>query len=279
VGIPRRCVIVHAIAALILISISACTAPNIPNSPAPTSPKTPNSPKPFYLGPMFLGYDLGDLPVNPTPEQEVTTGARQLAVLRESDQSLDSNAELLDYFRGIAAALLKGHEREAQFPIVIHVSTAPVVNAFALPGGQVLFYSRIILLADNESEFVSILAHEISHELNRDFVAWWRAYKAERQVYGKGGVLEDSRGEEARADERGARLMYEAGWNPHGMVANLRHLYFLGVRQRRGAPTFYSTHPRDIERIKALEAFIETFPPKPGLIKDSPRFQELKKRL
>jgi hypothetical protein len=47
----------------------------------------------------------------------------------------------------------------------------------------------------------------------------------------------------------------------------------------RGHRVFYSTHPDDLDRIASDEKEIDNLPPKAGLIEDSPRFQELKKKL
>ena len=43
----------------------------------------------------------------------------------------------------------------------------PQINAFALPGGFIGVHTGLILLAQNESELASVLAHEISHVTQR----------------------------------------------------------------------------------------------------------------
>jgi predicted Zn-dependent protease len=51
--------------------------------------------------------------------------------------------------------------------------------------------------------------------------------------------------------------MYDAAWDPMGHVAAMEQLAKRGVALRHGAPTFYSTHPRDPDRIAADKKLIE----------------------
>lgn len=234
--------------------------------------------QPVTLGPMLLGYDLDDLPENPSIDQQIEAGRKQLAVLREDNPTIDSNAEVLEYFNAIVKKLLAASPQPAPFPITVHVSSEPIMNAEAMPGGIILVYENLFDETQTESVLVSVLAHETAHQLHNDFLKFWSDYKNDREVYGKGGVLEQSQGIEAAADRTSAQLMYAAGWNPQGMVDFLKAMHSLGVRARRGEPAFYSTHPRDRERIARMEQFVAGLAPKPGLISDSPEFQALKQK-
>jgi predicted Zn-dependent protease len=242
----------------------------LPNSAAAHQPVT--------LGPMLLGYDLDDLPQNPSIEQQIDAGRRQLAVIREDNPTLDSNSEVVEYFNAIVKKLIAASPQPPPFPISVHVSSEQIMNAEALPGGIIVLYENLFDETQSEAELVSVLAHETAHQFHNDFLKFWSDYKNDRSVYGKDGVLEESQGIEAAADETGARLMYAAGWDPRGMVGLLEAMHSLGVRARRGEPSFRSTHPRDRERIATMEQLISGFPPKAGLISDSPQFQALKQK-
>jgi predicted Zn-dependent protease len=233
---------------------------------------------PVYLGRMYIGSDLADLPENPSIEQQIAAGRKQVGFARGTDNRLDSNSEVFDYFNDIAAKLVAASDQKPLFPIKIHVSSFPVANAHALPGGQIVFYERMFDTADNESQLVSVIAHEIAHELHNDFMVFWHDYKHDADIDGPGGVLEQSVKLEAAADETGARLMYAAGWDPNGMVELLERFHKFGVMARRGRPDYRSSHPDEAMRAKPIEDLIATLPPKEGLIKDSPRFQELKQK-
>ncbi len=233
---------------------------------------------PVYLGRMYLGSDIADLPENPTIAQQIAAGRKQVSYARGTDHGLDSNREVFDYFNDIAAKLIAASEQKPLFPIKIHVSSFPVVNAHALPGGQIVFYEKMFDTADTEAQLVSVIAHEIAHELHNDFMVFWYAYKHDTDVDGPGGALEQSVKLEAAADETGARLMYAAGWDPNGMVELLERFHKFGVMSRHGRPDYRSSHPEEAKRAKPIEDLIATLPPKEGLIRDSPRFQELKQK-
>ena len=233
--------------------------------------------KPVMLDGMLLGYDL-DLPDPPSVEQQIAAGKQQLEFLRQQDQTLDSQGELVDYFNGIVAQLLKNHQPQPPFPILVHVSTVPIVNAEAMPGGQIVVFSNIFGMVDDEGGLVGILAHETSHQLHGDFLKIWHDYKTNREIYGTGGVLEESQQVEQDADLSALRLMYDAGWDPEGHIAAMEQLKRHTILARHGEPTNRSTHPRDPERIEADKKLIATLPPKADLIKDSPRFRELKQK-
>ncbi|WP_299566504.1 M48 family metallopeptidase [uncultured Sulfitobacter sp.] len=56
----------------------------------------------------------------------------------------------------------------AQAPLSIFVLDHEMVNAFALPGGVVVFFRGMIDAAENPNEIAAVLAHEIGHVENRD---------------------------------------------------------------------------------------------------------------
>lgn len=52
----------------------------------------------------------------------------------------------------------------------VHVLDAPVVNALAYPGGDIVVYSGLLDQAESENEVAMILGHEIGHYLNKDHI-------------------------------------------------------------------------------------------------------------
>ncbi|MCT8159298.1 M48 family metallopeptidase [Pseudoruegeria sp. SHC-113] len=66
----------------------------------------------------------------------------------------------------MAARLTDGLEL-AQ-PLSLHVLDDPMVNAFALPGGYVVFFRGMIDAADHPDEIAAVMAHEIGHVVSRD---------------------------------------------------------------------------------------------------------------
>ncbi len=57
---------------------------------------------------------------------------------------------------------------DPHLPLKVRVLDHEMVNAFALPGGQIVIFSGLIDKADNPEEVAGVLAHEIGHVVNRD---------------------------------------------------------------------------------------------------------------
>lgn len=71
------------------------------------------------------------------------------------------------------AALAKIGERlienaDLTYEITLHVIDHDMVNAFAVPGGQIVFSRGLIDMADNPEMVAGVLAHEIGHVESRD---------------------------------------------------------------------------------------------------------------
>ncbi|MGO9606844.1 MAG: M48 family metalloprotease [Candidatus Binataceae bacterium] len=227
------------------------------------------------MGPITPDPDA-DLPVNPSIDQQIAAGQKRILELRESDQTLDGDSALVAYFNDLVKRLIAAQDIKPPYPIVVHVSTAPLLNAYASVGGQIIVYSRIFEEADNEAQLVAILGHELSHEIHDDYAFFWNASQGQEDSYGQGGLLERSRGIETRADLDATRMMYGAGWDPEEQVKMMMRISKMAMVARGNHRIEYSTHPDDQERIEAVKKLIGSFSPKPNLAKDSQSFRDLK---
>ncbi len=161
---------------------------------------------------------------------------------------------------------------DAQWEFVVFDSDQ--LNAFALPGGKVGFYTALIDLAGNDDEIAVVMGHEIAHVTSR--------HGAERQsqamliglggaavgigannskyaeyytlAYGLGstlGSLAYSREHETEADEVGLRFSARAGYDPRAAAAFWRKM---AAKETGGRPPkLLSTHPSSQDRIANLE--------------------------
>ncbi len=59
-------------------------------------------------------------------------------------------------------------EMDLATPLTVHVLDHPMVNAFALPGGYVVFFNGLIDAAERPEEVAAVFAHEIGHVQARD---------------------------------------------------------------------------------------------------------------
>jgi len=148
------------------------------------------------------------------------------------------------------------------------------VNAWAMPGGKIVFYTGILPIAAGETGVAAIMGHEVAHALanhgqQRMSAAYVQqglaiagnvAIKDEQsrnifnQSYGVvsnvGGMLPFSRSHETQADEIGLRLMAIAGYNPDEAAQLWKRMKANSGGQ--SPPEFLSTHPSNDTRIANL---------------------------
>jgi Zn-dependent protease with chaperone function len=58
-------------------------------------------------------------------------------------------------------------QAELPYPLTVRVVKSPIVNAFTLPGGQILLFSELLNFADGPEAVAGVLAHEIGHAQRR----------------------------------------------------------------------------------------------------------------
>ncbi len=216
--------------------------------------------------------ELADLPLNPTPEEQVTFANKELELIKAREPTLDSKHEMVAYFNDIAHRLLEHSPKQPPYKITVHVSSLPVTNAFASMGGTIVVYERLIDASDSESELVMTLAHEVAHQVNNDALARWRGLKEEHAAR-----YYNAEQRERRADEDALRMMHAAGWDPSGAPDRYRRMN-VRLRQPYAGGHGPQGSARSDDRLIELEEIVESLPPKAGLIKDSQRFRELKSR-
>ncbi|WP_424494053.1 M48 family metallopeptidase [Salinimicrobium sp. GXAS 041] len=151
------------------------------------------------------------------------------------------------------------------------------VNAWAMPGGKIAFYTGIMPIAQTETGVAAIMAHEVAHALADHGAQRMSAAQLQQvggavlgaavggrsestqqiigQAYGLGSqygvMLPFSRSHESEADRIGLTLMAMAGYEPEE-AANL----WRRMQQETGGqapPEFLSTHPNPQTRIDNIE--------------------------
>ena len=92
---------------------------------------------------------------------ESTLGAEGQFEICDPDPNSVANRALTRF----GQAALQGSG--SPFDLHIAVVRSDVLNAFALPGGRVYYFSALLDRADNPDEFAGVLAHEIGHVVHR----------------------------------------------------------------------------------------------------------------
>ncbi len=157
---------------------------------------------------------------------------------------------------------------------------SPKVNAWAMPGGKIVFYDGIMDICKNESGVAVVMSHEIAHIIARHGnermsqglltqlggVALTVALKEQPTktqdlfmgAYGLGSqvgvLLPFSRKHELEADKIGLIFMAMAGYNPADAIDFWVRMDKL--QQGQSPPEFLSTHPSHESRINAMKAFL-----------------------
>lgn len=213
-------------------------------------------------------------------EQDVQIGREAAAQVNQQYQVVQ-NSWLQGYIDRIGQRLATTPAAgQSGFPFSFTLLNADEINAFALPGGPTYVFSGLIKAADNEAELAGVLAHEMAHVILRhgtNQVSKATLIQVPAEVAGaaigqstlgqvvqlgmgvglNGLFLSYSREAENQADALGARIMAEAGYNPIEMANFFEKLQ---ARGGPGVPQFLSSHPNPGNRVKAVEAEIQTMP-------------------
>lgn len=198
-------------------------------------------------------------------------------ILKTSKQSTDKvlTARVVNVGKRIVAASAEAKAYSWDF----YVLEDPTINAFALPGGKVFFYTGILKLMANDDQIACVMGHEIAHVLARHGAerisqqqlagfggellsaalkvpakyqsAYQSAYGAAANL---GVILPYSRKHESEADAIGVTLMHKAGYNPNEAV---KFWKTMAAQSSGKTPEFLSTHPSDTRRIEDIQSQIK----------------------
>jgi predicted Zn-dependent protease len=220
----------------------------------------------------------------PSPKQQVQLGQRAASELRRKQHVLPSADWRVQELRAVGSRLLSTVNLSGKpWQFTFDVVDSKEINAFALPGGPVFFYTGLFDKLTSEDELAGVLGHEMTHVLRQH---WAQAYadSQKRDLFlglalifthanstltnlasiGNTVVfdLPFSRKDETQADEGGLNTMVRAGYNPQGMVDVFT---MLGQQSRSSVPAFLRDHPTDASRIRHMHDVISgmhrSFPP------------------
>ena len=184
----------------------------------------------------------------------------------------------------------------SNLPWRFHVVEDDAINAFNVPGGLIYVNTGLIAAADNTAELAGVIAHEISHGVERHGTEQLtRAYglnagaaillgqdpglagQIAAQLAGGSAIAKFSRDAEREADLLGVRYMASAGYNPEGMATMFQKL--ISDRQHRPSSVeqFFSTHPLTEDRIASVRREARKYPTR-GLTTNDGQFASVRAR-
>jgi len=199
--------------------------------------------------------------------------------------------------RLVALAPYNRAEYAWQFKIV----NSAEINAFALPGGYIYVNRAVLEAAENEAQLAGVLAHETGHVVMRhgthiasQAILAQGGMAVLTSIIGQGGdmatqlaqlgiglgvnslMLKYSRSAETQADEVGAYILYQAGYDPHAMG---QFFQIMARKYPQRTVQFFSDHPDSENRIKDLNEQIPHWGPDRTTKKDSSEFEGAKQSL
>lgn len=191
---------------------------------------------------------------------------------RKPDGPLVTSGAKYERLQRIAARILPEARGDWDVPYTVSLVESREVNAFAVPGGPMYFYTGLLDLAESDDEIASVLGHEASHIVRRHSAtqisdaqtkqsilailsAASRNRDADKIATGV-AVLQNikdlgfSRGDESEADAWGFKYLVAAGYKPEAMATFFRKM---GQKSGGGGPEWLSSHPVTTRRVQEAE--------------------------
>ncbi|MBG9999286.1 M48 family metallopeptidase [Pseudoalteromonas sp. NSLLW24] len=230
--------------------------------------------------------DLGTSALQALPlEKEQAIGEVMMMQIRGSSPVI--NDPVLDEYLTTIGRKLVANANDVRFPFSFFWINNSEINAFAFYGGHVGVHTGLIAQADNESQFASVLGHEIAHVTQRHLarriqqqqdnsaltIAGMIAGILATVVAPDAGIaiisasqtqsafsqLTHSRSAEQEADRIGMQTLNNAGFDPRASSEFLTKLA-AQIRYKYKPPAFLLTHPLPESRVSDVRLRAEQFP-------------------
>lgn len=159
----------------------------------------------------------------------------------------------------------------------VTILNSPIVNAFALPSGDLFVTRGLLALANDGSEVAAVMAHEIAHVTAHHAIAREEEERraaviskvaqlvqnkqrgAQVEASAKISIAGFSRLQELEADRMGIQTIAKAGYDPYGASRFLAALgrsvalraSLIGQNASPAKPDILATHPSTPERVEA----------------------------
>ena len=211
----------------------------------------------------------------PSMADQARLGKQAAEQIRQKEKVLPDSDPRVRELRRLGAAVLKTipqkELKDRPFEYTFDVIESKELNAFALPGGPIFFYTGLLDKLKTEDEIVGILAHEIVHVRNQHWASQYAdnlkrklgiivvfsVLNANSDILNAADMLDDilvglsySRKHEIESDTVGYDMMLQTGYHPAGMVDVFKILNAAGGDC---PPEWLSTHPDIRRRIADIE--------------------------
>ena len=222
------------------------------------------------------GYDTATLNTDAAKSysQVISKASSQGAV----DNTSNTAVRVKRVFNRIKPYAVRANTTGVPFDWQITVIRSPELNAWAMPGGKMAFYTGVVeKLKLTDAEIAAIMGHEMTHALSehgkkdagQKILTGLAIQLGGAQLQAKTGLSNDalglisdygldkpfSRSQESEADAGGLRLMAQAGYNPEAAISVWKKMEAANGRSNTLA-TLMSTHPNSGQRIAKIQALL-----------------------
>lgn len=212
------------------------------------------------------------------PSQENELG-EQLSAQIEDEMTMHPDADVQRYIDRLGNRVVRAAKARGEVPEGIEfefhvIDDDKQINAFAIPGGHIYFFSGLLKAAESEAEVAGVMAHEVAHVTERHvaerLVAQYglstlasvalgknpgMLQQLAAQVVGTGVLLKYSRDQETEADATAIPLLVRSGYDPSGLVT-----FFERMAKSSGevpaALQLLQSHPAPSDRVELAKALI-----------------------
>ena len=217
--------------------------------------------------------------VNISPDQEVALGLQSAPQMMQQHGGLYPDQRLQDHVKAVGNRLVRNSvSKRSDYTFDFHLLRDDrVVNAFALPGGQVFITAALYERLENEDQLAGVLGHEVGHVIHRHGAE--RLAKMEltqgltgaavvaagdystaqaAQMIGNVINMKYGRDQELESDDWGVRIMIEAGYNPEELIG-VMDILEQASGGGNGQPEFMSSHPSPENRRDEIRNAVEKY--------------------
>ncbi len=216
--------------------------------------------------------------INISAEQEIALGVNSMPAMVEQYGGLHPDPEGQKFVKQVGQKVVQNSDaRQTPYQYDFHLlADANVVNAFALPGGQVFITAALFNLLQSEDQLAGVFGHEVGHVVARHgaeriakeeltqgltgaAVVASGDYNTAQAAQMIAGLINMSYGrdQELESDDLGVRFMMQAGYNPEALIGVMEILDKAGGGNR--PPEFLSTHPNPENRIQKIKDAIAKY--------------------
>lgn len=224
---------------------------------------------------IFAGVDLavGIAEKHIPPSLEAQLGKISIDS-EKTEKKLEQKSAEYKRVKTIADKLLSNY-KDNPYTFSFYIRPSDEINAYALPGGNIVVNERLVKEAKEDDELAGVLGHEIGHVKKRHSLkaalrsaGIWVCISFIMGAPSKDQLnliatminLEDlqfSRHQETEADEVSVDLTAAAGYRPDGIISFFQKIEKEDPLSNGKALSMLSTHPMPAERIEHIKKLCE----------------------